>query len=682
MTQPLFDRFYYGGDWNPEQWDESVWLRDIRMLEDAGINEATINVFSWAQLQPSEDEYDFSTLDRIVKLLVDHHFGIVMATSTAAIPAWMARRHPDVMYADENEVRHHFGERHNPCPNSPTFRTYAPRLAGKLAERYADTPGLVAWHVSNEYGAYCYCENCRAAWIDWLKNKYGTIDAVNHAWYTHFWGHTLYDWDDIAVPDKLGDEWEPGCATLSGMSIDYRRFMSQSIKSCFTDEKTAIRQYDKTTPITTNLMSVFMDIDYFDLGKDMDVISWDSYPRYDFPASEVAMRHDLMRGVGGGKPYMLMEQTPSQQNWQPYNSLKRPGQMRVMSYQAIAHGADTVQFFQLRRSIGGTERFHGAVISHADTENTRVFREVAQLGAELKEYGKEYMGGRVDSQVAIMFDWESYWAMFYSSGPSVLLKYVDQIHRYYAALYRRNIQVDMIPSTTPADRLARYRAVLAPALVMVKPGVADAVDEYVRGGGRFVATTMSGIADEHDQVFLGGYPGAFRELCGSWGEEIDALPPERPVKVRLGDGGVAGAAGAGREVEGTIVAELIHPLTSRVIATYASDFYAGMAAATVNEVGDGKAYYVGTDLDTEGMDWFADVLARDAGLRTVETPDDVEIRVRTYDDGHRLVFVLNNGGETRAVDLPEDLSGTSVLDGGRIAGLFDLEPYGLRVIRL
>ena len=673
MAQPIFDRFYYGGDWNPEQWSEDVWRKDIKMLEDAGINEATINVFSWAQLQPSEDEYDFSTLDRIVKLLVDHHFGIVLATSTAAIPAWMARRHPDVMYTDFNGVRHKFGDRHNPCPNSPTFRKYAPKLAGKLAERYADTPGLVAWHVSNEYGAYCYCDNCREAWIEWLKAKYGTVEALNKAWYSHFWGHTIYDWDDIVVPNALSDEWTPGCATLSAAAIDYRRFMSRSITRCFTDEKAAIRQFDTKTPITTNLMSVFMDIDYFDLGKELDVISWDSYPRYDFPASAVAMRHDLMRGVGGGKPYMLMEQTPSQQNWQPYNSLKRPGQMRVMSYQAIAHGADTVQFFQLRRSIGGTERFHGAVISHADTENTRVFREVSQLGAELKTYGKEYMGGSVESQAAIMFDWERYWAMYYSSGPSVLLKYVDEVHRYYAALYRRNVQVDMIPSTTPADQLAKYKVVLAPALIMVKPGVAEAVESYVRGGGRFVATTMSGIADENDQVFLGGYPGAFRELVGSWGEEIDALPPERPVSVRLEDG---------REVSGSIVAELIHPVSSRVLASYASDFYAGMAAATVNEAGEGKAYYVGTDLDEAGMDWLADVLVRDSGLDTVETPHDVEVRVRDYDDGRRLVFVLNNGGDTQTVDLPERLSGTSVFDGKRLAGLFDIEPYGLRVIRV
>ncbi|WEV64007.1 beta-galactosidase [Bifidobacterium sp. ESL0732] len=711
-TSAVFDRFYYGGDWNPEQWDEDTWHKDIAMLEDAGINEATINVFSWAQLQPDENTYDFSTLDKIVQLLVNHHFGIVMATSTAAIPSWMAKRHPDVMRTDFEGRHHVFGDRHNPCPNSPTFKEYAPKLAGKLAERYADTPGLVAWHVSNEYGEYCYCDTCAKLWRQWLKAKYGTTENLNKAWNGHFWQHMFYDWDDIVVPNALGPEIAPGITALSKMSMDYRRFMSQSITRCFTDEKQAIRQFDKTTPITTNMMGLFMDIDYFEMGKQVDVVSWDNYPRYDAKPSRAAMCNDLYRGVGGGKPFMLMEQTPSQQNWQPYNVQKRPGQMRSMSYQSIAHGADTIQFFQLRQSVSGCERFHGAVISHADREDTRVFREVSELGKELGEHGKEFLGGHTKAQVAIMFDWNSYWSMYYSSGPSRLLEYTDQVHRYYAALWRRNIQVDIIPSDTSADQLAKYRAVLAPAMVVTPKSVSQAVTDYVRQGGRFVATSMSGVADENDKVILGGYPGAFRDLVGAWGEEIDALTPGHDVEVVL-QGNSLGQAGssvgkdgkseldaagnavgsdAGR-VSASIIAEIVHPVTASVLASYGSEYYKGEAAVTVNSFGEGNAYYVGTVLDDEGFDWFVGLLADDAGIRAIDSPKDVEICQRFYggDDsgasdsqnatGYALTFVINDGPDSSQLILPGDLCGTNVLTGEEIKGQMAIGPYGVYVIR-
>ena len=381
MKRP-FKRILYGGDYNPNQWGKEIWKEDMRIFKDARINSATINVFSWAKIQPSEEIYNFTELDEIIDMLSRENYDIVLATSTGALPAWMVKRYPEVARTDYEGRHHKFGQRHNACPNSPVFQKFASRLAGKLAERYGDNPHVTCWHISNEYGGECYCENCEKAFRVWLRGKYQTLDELNKAWNTEFWGHTIYDWDEVVLPDALGDgiedAAEPHMTAFAGLSIDYCRFNSDGMLNNFKMEKEAIRKFDKETPITTNMMGTFKGLDYFKWAKEMDVISWDNYPSYNTPWSLVAMKHDLMRGLKD-QPFMLMEQTPSQQNWQPYNSLKRPGQMRAQSYQTMAHGADTIQFFQLRRSVGGCEKFHGAVIAHAGTENTRVFREVKQL---------------------------------------------------------------------------------------------------------------------------------------------------------------------------------------------------------------------------------------------------------------------------------------------------------------
>lgn len=501
----------FGGDYNPEQWPEEVWVEDMRILNLAKINSATINVFSWAQLQPDEMTYDFSTLDKIVTMLTEHNYQIVLATSTAALPAWMSRRYPDVNRTDFEGRPHKFGHRHNACPNSPTFRKYSKKLAGKLAERYGGLENVVCWHISNEYGGECYCENCAKEFQVWLKKKYHTIEALNRAWNMTFWGHTLSSWEDVVVPNALGDAIGQEKTAFAGISIDYRRFMSDSLLRNFTDEKRAIRFYDPETPITTNLMGTYKGLDYFKWAKEMDIVSWDNYPSYDTPVSMTAMCHDLMRGLKDGQSFMLMEQTPSQQNWQPYNSLKRPGQMKNMSYQAVAHGADTVQFFQLRRSVGACEKFHGAVIEHVGHEHTRVFRETAELGRELEKLGDKLLDAMTPAKVGIIFDWANYWALEYTSGPTIELRYVEQIHHYYQELFARNIDVDMISLNSSFEK---YDLVIAPCLYMINQEQVQKIDAYVTKGGKFVTTMMSGLVDETDNVHLGGYPGPLKETLG------------------------------------------------------------------------------------------------------------------------------------------------------------------------
>lgn len=646
-----FKRILYGGDYNPNQWTKDIWQEDMRIFKDAHINTATINVFSWAKIQPSEHEYNFDELDEIVDMLSKENYDIVFATSTAALPGWMVRKYPEVMFTDYEGRQHKFGGRHNACPNSFVFKHYARELAYKLAERYADNPHVTCWHVSNEYGNECFCENCQKAFRVWLKDKYKTIDALNRAWNMEFWGHTVYDWDDVVPPNALSDGIGSEKTAFAGISIDYRRFYSDSQLACFKMERDAIRSVKPDAFVTTNLMGTFKGLDYFKWAKEMDVVSWDNYPSYDTPWSSIAMTHDLMRGLKD-EPFMLMEQTPSQQNWQKYNSLKRPGQMRAQSYQTLAHGADTIQFFQLRRSVGGCEKFHGAVIAHAGSENTRVFREVAQLGAELESFGDRTLGSRNEAEVGLIFDWDNYWALEYTSGPSEDLKYVDQIHQYYQYFYKKNIGVDMIP--VDAD-FSKYKIVVAPVLYMVKDGMKEALENFVKNGGILITTFMSGIVGQSDNVYLGGYPGPLREMAGVWVEEIDALAPEQKNKAKFADGSTAACG---------LLCDLMHLEGAKELASYEEDFYAGMPAASKNTYGKGTTYYIATRFEEEGLAKILDQAVQEAGVSSV-IPEETGLEVVTrVSDTTRFYFVMNFTDEEQI--LPESLTGKKDMISGKM----------------
>lgn len=644
-------RILYGGDYNPNQWPRDVWKEDMRIFKDAHINSATVNVFSWAKLQPSEEIYDFSELDDMIDMLSRENYDIVLATSTGALPAWMAKRYPEVERVDWDGRRKKYGERQNACPNSPVFKKYSALLAEKLAERYGKNPHVKCWHISNEYGGVCYCENCEKAFRIWLRKKYGTLEKLNKAWNTEFWGHTFYDWDEIVAPNALGEGLWNGGTAFAGISIDYKRFNSDGMLNNYIAERNAIRKYDQDAAITTNLMGTYKELDYFKWAKEMDVISWDNYPSYDTPWSFSAMCHDLMRGLKD-QPFMLMEQTPSQQNWQKYNSLKRPGQMRAQSYQTIAHGADTIQFFQLRRSIGGCEKFHGAVISHAGTENTRVFREVRQLGAELETLSDMLLGSRNTAQVGIVFDWDNYWGLEYTSGPSEDLKYVEQIHSYYEYFYHKNIPVNMIPFD--AD-FSRYKIVVAPVLYMVKEGMKDALETFVKNGGVLFITYMSGIVDQSDNVYLGGYPGPLRQLAGIWVEEIDALAPEQFNCVRFN---------SKNSYKCNLVCERIHLEGAESLGSYEMDFYARESAVTKNFYGKGKVYYLGTQLQKEGLEYLLEMVCKEAGVQSlVENETGLEIVCREKNH-KKIYFVLNFKNEK--IKIPEEFYGYKDLLTGNL----------------
>ena len=660
-------KIVYGGDYNPEQWDEATWEEDMRLFKLAGIDILTLNVFSWAAIQPSEDTYDFDRLDRIMELVRKNGMKVCMATSTGAHPAWMAKRHPDILRVDFEGRKRKFGGRHNSCPNSPTYRTYAPRLAEKLAERYKEYDNIVVWHIANEFGGECYCENCEKAFRGWLKEKYQTIDKLNQVWDTAFWGHTFYDWDEVVVPNALSEHFAEDLTMFQGISLDYRRFNSDSILDCYRLEYDAIKRVQPDASITTNLMGFFKGLDYQKWAKYMDFISWDNYPQIDDSYARIAMSHDLMRGISHGEPFALMEQTPSVTNWHQYNALKRPGVMRLWSYQAVAHGADTVMFFQMRRSIGACEKYHGAVIDHVGNENTRVFREISALGEELEKLGSRTLGARTKTKIALMMTWDNWWALEYSAGPSRDLKYITEFTRYYEALRNMNYDVDII---APQDDLSGYEVVIAPLLYMVREGEDENIRQFVKRGGTFVTSFFSGIVQENDLVITGGYPGKLRDILGIWGEEQDALPRNAKNSFIY----------KGKEYPAFLLCDLLHLEGARQIdaSGYGSDFYQGSPVITEHKLGDGKAYYVATATDEAFYRVFLKELCDVKGILPVmDTPEGVEAASRE-NEKERFIFLLNHTNETKTVDLP--WKGTEIISEQPAEKQLVLDAHDVKIV--
>ena len=668
MINPKLPAILYGGDYNPEQWCSEVWEEDMRLFRLAGINLVNLGVFSWAKLQPAEDQYDFGWLDRIMDMLAENGIFVNLATPTAAQPAWMSRKYPEILPVDAMGRKRTYGKRVNFCPNSRKYREFSVNITRRLAERYRNHPALLMWHVANEYGTYCYCDNCQIAFRKWLKRRYHTIEELNQRWNLSFWGHTAYDWEDIVVPSDLNDDnkyYQPAM-------LDYLRFMTDSNLECYLGEYQTIKEITPDLTVTTNISGHIKNLDQFRWAEHVDIAAWDNYPLPTDAASTVAFRHDLMRGLKRGQPYMLAEQTPSSQNWQPYNLLKRPGVMRLLSYQAIAHGADTVLFFQLRASAQGVEKLHGAVISHAGHEHTRVFRECAELGRELKQLGKGILDSRIHSKVAILFDWENWWAVELCSGPSRDLKYLDQVAQYYRPLYGQNISVDIV---RPGEDLSSYQLVIAPLLYMVKPGVAGSIERFVGEGGTFLASFFSGMVDGNDRIFSGGAPGELRKVLGIWVEESDALFPSMRNSMVLKQP----AGEEGREYECGLLCDIIHTETAKVLAVYGEDFYAGQPCFTVNQYGKGKAFYVGTEPEDSFLQNFMKALCQAKRIEApILVPNGVEVTQR-WKEGQSYTFILNHGNTSAVIDLGKGGYWDLITESEK-SGNVELEPKGVWIL--
>ncbi|HLI05621.1 MAG TPA: beta-galactosidase [Ktedonobacteraceae bacterium] len=669
MPYPFPTKILYGADYNPEQWPGDIWLDDMRLMKLAHINMVSINIFSWASLEPAPHTYHFEQLDRIMDLLAEHDIAADLATATASPPTWMSRHYPDLLPVTREGVRLVHGSRRHYCPNSLDYRRESAELVQRLAERYVNHPTLKLWHVDNEYGCHissaCYCDRCASAFRQWLRERYGSLEALNEAWATGFWSQHYYSWEDVLPPRPTPGQPNPG------QFLDYQRFMSDSFLECYLIQARILREITPEVPVTTNFMSAYQPLDYFAWAPHVDIISNDSYPPNSAPVWETALVDDLMRSLKGGKPYILMEQSPSQVNWMPQNPQKRPGRMRMLSYQNVAHGADGLMFFQWRQSQAGAEMFHSAVVTHEGSEHTRIFRQAAQLGGELEQLAPHVVGSRVPAQVALLMDWQNWWAVEYMPGPSNRLHYWEQIKTYYEPLHRLKVAVDIVQ---PTGDLSNYRLVIAPLLYMLRPGVAQNLEQFVRRGGILLTTFFSGIVNQDNHVTLGGYPGELRKLLGIHIEEFDPWTEAMTNQVVIGEGPLQGIYRC------TLWGELIHLEGAQAIGTFAHDYYAGGPALTRHQFGRGEAYYLATQVGEGLLDKLIQQLCRQADVAPVlAAPAGVEVTRRVQADGRAVYFLLNHTDRPEVVILPEGTF-TALLTGKEVEA--EVEVAGQDVVVL
>ncbi len=667
-----FKHFLHGGDYNPEQWgrDEKILNEDMRLLRLANCNELTIGVFSWSTLEPNDGEYDFSFIDDALDRLYSSGARAILATPSGSRPRWMALSHPEVLRDDENGVKYPFGHRHNHCPTSPYFRKKIKEMDERLSKKYGKHPAVLGWHISNELGGACYCQNCRKAFRVWLKNKYnGNIDKLNFEWWNKFWSHDYGSFDDIEPPSARGDY-------TTALTLDWNRFVTDITTDFIRWETAAIRKYSDL-PTTVNMMHRYTGLNYSKMFSAIDIASWDSYPTWhnsDYgadsdirPAVEAAISHDAMR-AGKGRPFLLMESTPSYTNWQAYAKLKRPGMHKLSSIQAVAHGADSVLYFQWRKSRGSDEKLHGAVIDHLGEENTRVFKEVREVGSALMKI-EELLGTMPKPRVAVIFDVECDWALSSCQGfKNSDKKYYDTAYSFYYEFWRRAIDVDVI---SPDADLSRYELVIAPMLYLVSEELGARLSDYVKGGGRLVSGYTLAMVNENDLCYLGGFPGAgLRSVFGIWNEEIDTLYPDDKNYAVMG----------GVEYPLCDYCERIHPEGAEVLAVYRDDFYKNEPTVTVNSYGKGKAYYIAArdtgELKSALLEGILDELKIEGNLKA--PPRGVSAHSR-YDGDTKYLFVENYNNTNVTVTLPECLD----LEWRReLSGSVQIPPYGVKILRV
>lgn len=641
MKDRYFDFIIHGGDYNPDQWIDypEIMEQDMKLMKQAHINSATIGIFSWSMLEPEEGKYNFEWLDRVMDTLHENSISAILATPSGARPAWMAEKYPEVLRVEETGIRNEYGVRHNHCLTSPLYREKVRTINRKLAERYKDHPALKMWHISNEYCGACHCELCQQAFREWVKNYFNNdLKALNEQMWSGFWSHQVTDWSQINSPKFRGENHVPA------LKLCWDRFVSDSHISFYENEIAPLRELTPDIPITTNFMRMYDGIDYQKFASHLDLISWDDYPEWskadtDYSRSENAFVHDCFRSMKEGKPFFMMESTPSVINWREINTIPDPGVQTLYSLQAVAHGADSVQYFQWRKSRGGHEKYHGAVVGHDGTGNTRVFREITETGKVLEALG-DITGSRTPARVAIICDWENKWAVRHFHGYNNKRRdYEEECLKWYRPFYEKGITADVIPMDADFEK---YDLIIAPFLYMLKDGTAERIKAFVENGGKFAATYLTACVNKNDLCYLGGFPGnGLKEVFGIWAEETDALPESMSGK----------AIYDSKEYSVDHVCDIIHSEGAEILGEYASRFYAGEPAVTVNNYGKGKAYYIAFRNDGDFAEAFCERLMADTGLKpeTQIKANGIEIKKRGI-----YTFLLNFSEESRKADLDKD----------------------------
>ncbi|WP_031508334.1 beta-galactosidase [Streptomyces megasporus] len=672
MTPSLHDvtrgRLLYGGDHNPEQWPEEVWHEDVALMREAGVNLVTVGVFSWARIEPRPGAREFDWLDRVLDLLHGAGIGVCLATPTASPPPWMGARHPETLPRDETGATVWYGSRNHFCASSPVYREYALRIAADLADRYGDHPALRLWHVNNEYGTSCWCDETARHFRRWLRARYGDLEALNGAWGTAFWSQRYDSWEEIVPPRRTQYLANPT------QTLDFRRFTSDALLECFVAERDALAERTPHVPVTTNFMPLFVGQDGWTWAEHQDVVSVDLYPDPADPdgpdgAALGALVQDLTRSQARG-PWLLMEQAAGAVNWRGVNRPKPEGLMRLWSLQAVARGADGICFFQWRQSRQGSEKFHSAMLPHAG-RRSRLFGRVRGLGAELGALS-EVTGASVPAGTAVLHDWNAWWAGLQQGRPSDRLTHTGPLRAWHRALWERNLTCDL---ARPEADLSGYALVAAPHLYLLTDEALDNLAAYVHGGGTLVCGFFTGVADADDRIREGGMDARLREVLGidlvhEWWPMAEGETQHLTLHPAAGISGAAGPATA------DLWREDVETAGAEAVASYRGGELDGRPAVTRHTFGAGTAWYLTTLPDPDTLRALLGRAAHEAGVRPPlpDLPTGVEAVRRGG-----LLFLLNHRREPVAV--PLRVPATDLLTGRRHERGVPLDRHGVAVLR-
>jgi beta-galactosidase len=677
---------YFGVDYHPEQWvypyggtsdkPEAAWERDVEMMASAGINVVRMGEFTWGLCEREEGKYDFAWLKRVMDLLAKSGIQVVLATPTAAPPIWLSKKHPEILPLDERGLTKREGTRRAVCLNSDIFWDYSKRIVTAMAKELGKHPQLIAWQIDNglggNYTEAAFNEETRREWHFWLEAKYGTVERMNDLMGLRHWGQLVNSWKDVPMPMSAPANHNPA------LVLNWCRFCSDTIVQFVKMQADLLHELTPQCPVTTNLRPLVHRFDHFDLAEIIDFVSIESTAALKAKSSELACEIDMLRSLkktnirtpGGDTGYWVMEQKAGNVNWQDVNSLVRPGVLRMFTYQLVSRGADAILFFRWRQPRFGTEKFHGAVVSHSPRNDGRVFKEVSQLGDELKLLAPALKGSHVQAEACILFSHDNDWTLQQPMQPNKFFNLREHIQLFYNALHDRNIAVDF---ARPAEDLSRYKIVFAPSMHLLSGGEADRLKLYVQNGGTLVATFNTGLVDEQNMAPDTGYPHDLTDVFGLEVLEFDQLPPGEENHLTF-----KGSFPTTHLHTAKLWCDLIEPKECQILATYAKDFYAGRPAMTMNSFGLGKAIYIGTMSHQHFYNDLITWLRQLCNLHPLlKVPDNVEVSMRQKGDT-RIFFLLNHQSSPLRIQFYKPMH--DFLTGNTFSGNYDLPPHGVLVL--